>query len=133
LQIHQKPLSQQCLWLYKTITTESITRTFGKRVQVYSRPVSLVLKESAQQRCKFVCTFTGFSLEILRGGKSLDVYADTSLLQPIVTVVNTMKLVVMGMPTALPWGLCSQVSGDKFELSNWSTLYQNRPVWGEPC
>ena len=35
-----------------------------------------------QEKRRFLCQITGFSPEILRGGKSLDVYAGTNLLQP---------------------------------------------------
>ena len=46
---------------------------------------------------------SGFSPEILRGGKSLDVYADASIVQPSgvysIGLVNC-GLVVIGMPKA---------------------------------
>jgi hypothetical protein len=66
-------------------------------------------------------TLPGFSPEILRGGKSLDVYADTSLLQPSGDysngLVNCGYYEISGYRHAQSMTMRLHVSSDKLELA----------------
>ena len=50
MQVQENPMPQQAVWLSQATAAEPVGGALGEGVQVHSSPVSMVLKESTQQR-----------------------------------------------------------------------------------